>query len=310
MSFSSVTSHPTFIPASKPGFPVHTTNPNYTFLATHQSLSSTTFPSTSPPSFPATASPFSPKSSVNALSGKIASLSFASPQKTVKNQSTDKLLGKRTKGMWMFDTLLYPVLTNAAVFAISVLATYATTYGGPRNFMRVRGNWAREQLQKLFKMSPQTAKETIMITFSFLDGCVMAPVVKMFEDRRLKIAEIFDKWLGTTPNDKSVYDREPKQTWGSVLGGRTTAFALVVPTAKLLSKKIKGERSLNEMLFAQPGKKIGEGLMKVWPSLQKRFPTLNIAGLMEVCALEAFYTSLCTAGLYISSRFLASRNGK
>ena len=215
----------------------------------------------------------------------------------------------RTRGMWLFDSLLYPVLTNTAVFAISVLATYATTFGGPKNFMRVRGDWARQKLQDVFKVSPQTAKETIMITFSFLDGCIMAPVVKMFEDHKMKIVEAFDKKMGTVPQDRSIYDAEPKQSWGSVLGGRTAAFALVLPTAKILSKKIKGGDSMNELLFGKPGKKIGEWIARRFPAIQRRFPRLNIPGLAQVCAMEAFYTTLCTAGLYLSSRYFARKRG-
>lgn len=233
---------------------------------------------------------------------------FNLAQTAKKTLNSDTLLGGRTKGMWMFDSLLYPILTNTAVFVISVLATYATTYGGPRNFMRLRGDWARQKLQDWFKMAPQTAKETIMISFSFLDGCVMAPVVKLFEDRRMKISEKFDAWLGTTPTDRSVYDKEPKQTWASVLIGRTTAFALVLPTAKLLSKKIRGHHSMNELLFAKPGQQIGKWLLKTFPSVQRRFPRLNFVGLAEVAVLEAFYTSLCTAGLYFSSRFIARQS--
>lgn len=233
------------------------------------------------------------------------------PKTSQKNQQDNTFLGGRTKGMWLFDSLLYPVFTNAAVFVISVLATYSTTYGKENNLMRQRGDWARKQLQRLFKMSPQTAKETIMITFSFLDGCVMAPVVKLFEDHRMPIVKVFDQWMGTTPQDPSVYDKEPKQTWLSVLGGRTTAFALVLPTAKLLSKKIRDKQySLNELLFAHPGKKVGEWAMKSWPGLQRRFPKTNLPGLAEVMFLEAFYTSLCTAGLYLSSRFLAKLSNK
>lgn len=238
---------------------------------------------------------------------------FAATQPPVspdKAPQKSGLVGGRTKGMWLFDTLLYPGLTNAAVFAISVLATYATTHGAKGNMMRQRGDATRAWMQKKFNVGANTAKETVMITFSFLDGCVMAPVVKWFEDHRMGVVKRFDRWMGNTPQDPDVYDKEPKQSWGSVLGGRTAAFALVVPTAKLMSIKTDGATSFNDRLFAQPGKKAGAALLQKFPGLQKALPKINIPGLMEVCFMEGFYTAICTAGLYLSSRFLANRHNQ
>jgi hypothetical protein len=63
----------------------------------------------------------------------------------------------RTPGLKLFDVFLYPVLTNGAVFAISVAATYLTTRGGNRDangklvyskigeFMFNRGEWLKNK---------------------------------------------------------------------------------------------------------------------------------------------------------------------
>ncbi|MDX2084634.1 MAG: hypothetical protein SFZ03_04520 [Candidatus Melainabacteria bacterium] len=211
---------------------------------------------------------------------------------------------KRTSGMWLFDTLLYPILTNAAVFAISVFATYQTTHGKPGNWLRQRGDFCRGLLEK--SLGKGGAEMAVMITFSFLDGCLMAPVVKMFEDRRGPISRWLDRQMGTTPADPSVYDREPKQTWASVLGGRAATSMVVVPTAVALHQKWGGKTSLNERLFSIPGFKMGQWLEAKVPQLQRTFPRLYLPGLCKIGVFEAFYTSVCTAGLYLTSRLFAS----
>jgi hypothetical protein len=210
--------------------------------------------------------------------------------------------------MWLFDTLLYPVLTNTAVFALSVLATYETNKSFGNSFWKQRGDAARQGLTNLFgEKSKEAVKYGVMIFFSFADGCLLAPVVKLFEDRRNQISRKLDNWLGTTPANPAVYDQEPKQSWMSVLSGRAAAAATVVPTAVLLSQKWGGETSFNDRMFNQPGKHLGQWIEKSLPALRKAIPVRDLPTLMEVSVFEAFYTTVCTAGLYFASRLLASR---
>ena len=217
---------------------------------------------------------------------------------------------RRTPGLKLFDFLLYPVLTNIGVFAISVAATYLTTRGGDRNaagkliygktgeFFHKRGEWLVNKFKSM-GMTHGQADMGKMVFFSFLDGSLLAPFVKMFEDRRGKIACYLDEKMGTKPEDASIYTDEPKQTWLSVLGGRFATAVIVVPTAVALDKT-----GLNEKLFNTPGKNVGEWLAKK-PGIQKFFGKLDIQELSRIAFFEAFYTSVCTAGLYFSSRFLA-----
>jgi hypothetical protein len=219
---------------------------------------------------------------------------------------------QRTTGLKLFDFLLYPVFTNIGVFGVSVAATYLTTRGGDRNaagqliygktgqFFQKRGEWLINKF-KSAGMTHSQADMGKMVFFSFLDGSLLAPFVKMFEDRREKIAKSIDDQLGTTPEDLSVYKAEPKQTWLSVLGGRFATAAIVVPTAVALDKT-----GLNERLFNKPGERMGEWLAKK-PGVKKFFGTLDVKELSRIAFFEAFYTSVCTAGLYFSSRFIAKR---
>ncbi len=222
---------------------------------------------------------------------------------------------ERTPGLKAFDFLLYPVLTNVGVFTLSVAATYLTTRGGDRNaagkliygkfgdFFHKRGEWMVKKFTGM-GMNHAQADMSKMVFFSFLDGSLMAPFVKMFEDRREKIACAIDHQLGTKPDDMSVYREEPKQTWLSVLGGRLATVAIVVPTAVMLDKT-----GLNNTLFNKSGLKLGEKLAeKAW--VKNIASHLDVKELTRIGLFEAFYTSVCTGGLYLSSRFIAKHTNK
>lgn len=211
---------------------------------------------------------------------------------------------ERTAGLKLFDAFLYPGITNVGVFAISVVATYLTSRGDKvggkvGKFFHDRGEWLIKKLTEK-GLTHDQADMAKMVFFSFADGSLLAPVVKKFEDNREAIAKSIDNTLGTRPDNDDAYKAEPKQTWGSVLGGRFATAAIVVPTAVALEKA-----GLNNVLFSDPGKKIGEWIAKQ-PELAKKFGSLDIPELGKIGMFEAFYTSVCTAGLYVSSRFLAS----
>jgi len=222
---------------------------------------------------------------------------------------------KRSFGLKLFDFLLYPLLTNIGVFVISVGATYLTTRGGDKNpdgtlvygkmgeFFQKRGEWLMGKFEGM-GMSRDQAAMGKMVFFSFLDGSLMAPFVKLLEDRREKIGRSLDKTFGTVPDDESVYAAEPKQTWLTVLGGRFATAAIVVPTAVALDKT-----GLNDKMFINPGLKLGEWLEKQ-PYKEKVFGNLDVKELAKVSLFEFFYTSVCTAGLYFSSRMLAGLGKK
>jgi hypothetical protein len=208
----------------------------------------------------------------------------------------------RTLGLRLFDIGLYPILTNFGVFVISVVATYLTSHGADHGkigaWFQRRGDWMMKKFKKM-GMSHNQADMSKMVFFSFADGTVLAPMVKLFEDRREKIAKRIDEYLGTVPKDLSVYDAEPKQSWASVIGGRLATAAIVVPTAVALDKT-----GLNTTLFKHPGEKIGKWVASK-PRLAKHFGGLHIPALFGIGIFEAFYTSVCTTGLYFSSRLFA-----
>jgi hypothetical protein len=228
---------------------------------------------------------------------------------------------QRTPGLKIFDLFLYPFLTNFVVFGMSVGATYLTNKGGMRNakgeliygkigdWFHHRGKWMADKFKKM-GMSSQQADMSKMVVFSWVDGTAIAPMVKLLEDRREDISKWVDDKLGTTPADEvSAYRAEPKQSWLSVIGGRLLTASIVVPTAVLMDKLHWNGKSLNDKFFNEPGQRLGEWMAKK-PEIAKHFGKLDIGNLGKVGVFEAFYTSVCTAGLYVSSRFLARVTNK
>lgn len=222
---------------------------------------------------------------------------------------------KRTWGLWLLDTFLYIIINNTSVFLLSLGATYLTNKKSVPNeegtwlfrkteeFFNKRGQWLVEKFEAT-GMSTKSAEMSKMVFFSWADGTALAPVIKLIEDRRESLGRWLDHKMGTEPADDSVYTAEPKQSWGSVLGGRLATCAIVVPTAVLLQ-----QHGLNDKFFYEPGRKFGEKIAKR-PNIAKWFGKLDIAELCSVARFEAFYTTVCTVGLYLGSRLIASITGK
>lgn len=197
----------------------------------------------------------------------------------------------------------------------SLLPGEKLVYGKTGEFFHKRGAWLVEKFKGM-GMEEKTANMSKMVFFSFADGSLLAPVVKLLEDRRERIGKWIDKKLGSEPDDPSVYKSEPKQSWLSVLGGRAATAAIVVNTAVALEAKvmrntrpelIKGDKmSLNDKLFHVPGIDLGNWINKN-PGVKKVFGKHDAADIAKVSIFEAVYTSICTAGLYFSSRLFARK---
>ena len=108
-----------------------------------------------------------------------------SPIQQPGSQKTERDLIKvhgRSKGLWILDAVLYPVVNNALVFGLSVVATYLTKRGGDLKddgtlkygevgkFFNKRGVWLENQFQEKANMSAGQADMAKMGFFSFPDG--------------------------------------------------------------------------------------------------------------------------------------------
>lgn len=264
---------------------------------------------------------------------------------------------KRTAGLWIVDNIIYTFVTNPLVFALSVGATYLTSYGhkfnaagdwlNPRaafgkfaNAMARRGTKLDNFLMG-FGMSKGAAENSRIVFFSFADGTLVAPLVKLLEDRREKFGKWIDDKLGTTPADLSVYEVEPKQNWRSVIGGRIATALIVAPTAialnnvnvriphswdkNLIRANIdptdatahtllnNNKTNLNNYLFGFRGIVHGDRAFKKlqekgWDNKVPKW--LHLPEFLKVGYFELFYTSVCTGCLYVISRAFARHNDK
>lgn len=254
-------------------------------------------------------------------SGKV----FASGK--VKTLSHKRTLGEKT-----VDNLIYSFVNNFLVIGTSVVATYLTkrgdtvgTEGGfirkVGNALKRRGDWTQEKFQTHLGMNEKSADMAKMVFFSFADGTILTPFVKILEDKREKIARWVDKSFGSKNVDDLVYKTEPKQTWYSVISGRIASLSIVLPTAIALDrfgKKESGEwgwrnnnagKSLNDFVFDKPSEKLASQLEEK-TSIKRRFPKLDTAFLSKTLLFEAVYTSICTTGLYFISRAFVKHSKK
>lgn len=232
---------------------------------------------------------------------------------------------KRTLGLRIFDATFYGGLVNTAIFLASAASTYWTyhgnTVGKPGSVLR----WIGEAFHKRRKLI-ETALETIGIKgeagkigttvfWSFFDGTLFAPLIKVIEDRREKIALSIDTVLGTKSDNMRAYDAEPKQSWKSVIAGRLETLGIVLPVA-IIMEKTGG----NKRIFYDGGEKMMAFAKKHLPTVDNKITSLVSAphapehlaelatrkkSLWHVLSFEAFYTSICTIGTYLFSRGFA-----
>lgn len=252
-------------------------------------------------------------------------------EKTVPKESAfsnDDKKKHRTLGLKLFDVWLYPIFTNVVVLGISIVATYLTSNGNKvasqlepythENSLKAIGAkvgvWVATKFQTRsdivvakFRdyLTAGQAEMAKMVFFSFADGTLVAPFVKLFEDRREKIARWLDKKLGTLPQDESVYNSEPKQGWLSVIGGRLAIASIVVPTAVFLDWT-----GLNDKLFNNPGQAVGHLIEEHTKTGRKLKDKVNLPYLFKTIFFEAVYTFICSVGLYFSSRTFARAGEK
>jgi sugar/nucleoside kinase (ribokinase family) len=194
----------------------------------------------------------------------------------------------RTKGQKVFDLLLYPLLANIGVWALSLFVTYHSNYNQNKaNWFVKRSSWFKHQLEKVpgIGKNHTTVEDLNMVIWSFVDGSLMAPVVAAFESKRQSISRWLDNKMGTTPEDKSVYETEVHRHWTDVIKARITTFAFVIGTyftfrAQLfpnstrvgtLAETTTGSgiftrstaKSINGFVFDVPSRKIGGWLMEI-----------------------------------------------
>jgi hypothetical protein len=258
----------------------------------------------------------------NASTGKLITPEYIEESKGIyKKLTQDELFGNALKGekkIPLGRRAYHPDEFKDSSSPLSkskpLYVAFGYDYG---NFFHQRGTIYTNWLMKTFKMGKDAADNLKMVTFSFVDGSLLLPLVRLAEGYREPIARGFDRLLGTESKDPETYASEPQQTGWSILMGRVTTLAAVLltykglesmylrkPLPKGIEHSAKDFRTVNEALFTEKGEAIGEWAEKK-ESVTKFFGKWDVAGLAKVSIFEAVYTSICTAGLYFMSRIFA-----
>ncbi len=237
---------------------------------------------------------------------------------------------KRTLGLKIFDGAFYAGLVNSVIFFFSAASTFFTyhgnTVGKPGSALRWIGEafyTRRKPIENTLAkigIKGEAGKIGTTVFWSFFDGTLFAPLIKLIEDRREKIALSIDTVLGTKSDNMRAYDAEPKQSWSSVIAGRLQTLGIVLPVA-IIMEKTGG----NKKIFYDGGEKMMALTEKYLPAVDKKMTKLVSAPhapefaselpvrkktLAHVLSFEAFYTSICTIGTYLFSRGFARHHPK
>ena len=216
-----------------------------------------------------------------------------------------------SKGDRLFDTLVYTGLNNISTFVLTLGITYGLLHGFKK--VGVGKEAVNEHFKKasadlgafLEKMKSGRGEHapTIMLTTALgIGGTLMIVPIKFLEDRRTGIVGYFNKKLGDK-TDPSELKEAPKQSWGSLLLGRATAwlvvFASLTGAAKLLGsdKFAKFEEGFAEHVVAKP---LGKSV-KTFGEHTAQFR------LGKIAAIDVFATLAATILLETSSKLFARR---
>lgn len=221
------------------------------------------------------------------------------PKPEPKNGAA-KDVPETSKGEVLFDSLAYGGFAGAVTFLLSLPAGYWVRYS---NSGRQAVKWAAGHLKKV-GLSEHSSEDAVMTTALMQGGNLMLLPIKFMEDRKPELVAKLNKHVGDETCDLSV-DKEPKQTWGSLLKARIflawTPVFLSFRTAVSLGGKEQFnafEEKFAKHLICRP---LGQ------PTHVKGAET-TLYKLGRIAALDVFATTAAAALLYVGSRIFAKDN--
>lgn len=222
----------------------------------------------------------------------------------------------RTWGNVIFDWGVYSTIAWAGVSAFSLgtahlaMNSKAVALKPLRSLYQGLKGGTASVLTKFMKKTPSAeiekwASGTALYYILGTGGSFLMWPIKYMEDNRQKLACKIDKFLGTTPPDPELIEREPKQTWKSVLAGRALSvigigygsFVLMGPErADRISKWFGGKFTDGWMKFSK--------IQHPEQLAQKR---VKVRKAMDMAAFDVLFTAITASVMYGFSRFVARR---
>lgn len=218
--------------------------------------------------------------------------SAITPQNAAAEPEAQAAPAKRSVGERMFDWFTYGGLAWIGTFIATIpLAYYMKHEGGEKHYKK-----AAEFLAKK-KVNPALSKG-LMETFITMQGgnAMILPIIAA-EHYKVPIVKGLNR-LMNDPTDPSTIEEAPKQTAGSLVLGRLTAFLTVFACFFGARSAFKDTFSTFEHEFASHTSK----LLGKPPH-----PGSKTYRLGEIAALDVFATTASAVLLYVSSHFLAKK---
>jgi hypothetical protein len=237
---------------------------------------------------------------------------MSAAQKTDMDK-VDPHLRKKTRAEILFDKAVYGGISYAAQAASGIILTHWMKFGGGRKHYDKIANWLGPNFISKIKPSKtgaaaiKEADSWITVTTMVMMGNLFLLPVKWLENRKPKIV----RWLNDKQNEKhppseqeraeqekslALLDREPKQTWGSLLGGR--AFGLAAVYGVLYGIGTKN----NETAEIWSANQIIKGTEKV--GLKKLAASKTYENYLRIGFYDVLYSMVSAGGLYIYSHFI------
>ncbi len=219
----------------------------------------------------------------------------------------EKSKGHRSAGNYMFDASVYGGLNYFVNGAISIaLAHYAKRMPTSRigkSFQSTK-NGITDALKKVSQTEEWAAKygkEANEFMWLGTGGFILLLPIKWIEDVKPELVRYFDNTFGTGPktaNQQYEYDQylddAPKQSYGSLIGGRCLALAGTIGTTTALSGAM-----------APYFKDIRNALGPVYEKVLPKRAAVSVAGLTS---RELFSCAVGTTLLYGFSKGIAYYN--
>lgn len=213
----------------------------------------------------------------------------------------------------VFDKAVYGGISYAAQAATGVVLTHWIKHGSGRKYFDKMANWAGEKLiskitSKKGEDAVKEADSWIVVTTMVMVGNAFLLPVKWLENRKPKIV----RWINEKQNDRTPptpeqraqqekdladLDKEPKQNWWSLLGGRAFGLGAVYAVLWGLGEKRNNAAENATVTTLQKGmKKIG---------LEKyTTPGGKTDQYMRIGFYDVFYSMVSAGGLYLYSHFI------
>lgn len=245
-------------------------------------------------------------------------------KKTEKEAETTPHNREKLPAEKRFDKAVYGGISYAAQAGTGILLTYWLKNGSGRKYYDKATRWLGSKLYPSLPIE-EAAKEAstpFMVSTMIMVGNTFLFPVKWLENRKAKIVRSWHEKecermeaRGTpyTPEERAHQEKclndlekDPPQTWRSLLGGRFFGLAAVYAAVFLIGNK------RNEAAEAYSAKVITGGLDKIGLKTLAKSETLN--KFIHVGFLDVFYSMVSAGGLYVYSHILkppkADKHGK